>query len=245
MDKRFMATVVISVFLILSLFQLQIIEVTRGNPIPSNKPNGPPVIIYSPTNITYQETDIPLNFSVDGIAGWWEGAYHLTDVYYECDGKAVHLNVSSAINKEQFCTNLIGLTTGKHTLTVYANGSGLYYTNYPSSTDMAPFSVVTNQTVTFAVGSSLEPDTPSPSPSQTVAPSPSLLPSPTEQLTPTPTIASTPTPAPLSSLQPSTSPDESQPMDEINAGNTLAIITVVIVLTSVSLVFYLVKLKKT
>lgn len=235
-NKVFMATVIIFTLLALLLVQLQIIGTAYGNPIPRDKPTtGPPIVIQSPINVTYQQSDIPLNFSVEGISNWWEGAYHLTDVYYECNGKTVHLNVSSAINKEQFCTNLTGLTTGKHILTVHVNGSGLYYTNY-SSSDMTQYSVESIQTVTFTVDTNLETETSSASPST----------SPTEQPTPTATIASTPTQtlAPSSPLQPLTSPNESGSMDEISSGNTLAATAVIIVLVSGFLVVYLVRLKK-
>ncbi len=137
---------------------------------------------------------------MSGISHWWEGAYHLTSVYYECDGKTVYLPFSSTTNTEQFFTNLTGLGNGEHTLTVHVSGAGLYYTNYPSQ-DKTSYSVESAQTVTFIVDKGIK-NTPPPTPGTTPAIGPTPSPNstkPTASLTP----SLVPSPSSLASTNPS------------------------------------------
>jgi hypothetical protein len=191
--KPFIAAFAVSLILISFSAELLIVKVANANPLPRGKPTNPPaIIIQSPLNSTYTQNDLQLNFSIPSISHWWPMAYHLTDVYYECDGKSVYLYEGSYNNTEQFFSNLTELTNGTHTLTVHANGAGLYYTQ-TSVTDT--YFLESNQTVTFTVNKDTETNmtlprfSPTASPSPTQPPSPSLTPSdsPTQQPTPTPT----------------------------------------------------------
>jgi hypothetical protein len=171
--KKFTAAFTVSLILFSFSAGLLFVKVAKANPIPNGKPTNPPsIVIQSPLNITYNQNDVQLNFSIPGISHWWTGAYHLTDVYYECDGKSVHTNLGGGTNTEQFFANLTGLTKGVHILTLHVIGAGLYYVNYPNSSDKADYSIESTQTVTFSVDKELETNTTTSNPSLTASPSP-------------------------------------------------------------------------
>jgi hypothetical protein len=236
--------VIAFVFTVSLVAGMQTIEGVRANLIPVEKPtNPPPIIIQSPSNITYYQSEVPLNFTIVGISQWWIGAYHLTDVYYECDDRPVHLYVDSTINTEQFFTTLVGLTKGEHTLTVHVNGTGLYYTNYRNSSDKAEYSIESTQTVTFTVDKDVE-NTLSPLPSEEPTPStiPPYTPTPTITLTQspsiTPTQAQTESPTPSPTLTPNPITDGTQTEEYTSTIILYSIITAAI---AVGILFYLKK----
>ena len=166
--KTFMALITISLILASIVFGMQTVEDANANFLPTEKPtNPPPITINSPLNTTYNQNDILLNFTIVGISRWWIPAYHLTNLYYEIDGKSTSLYVDSRSNTEQYATSLIGLSKGEHTLTVHANAEGVY-SNNPNPP--VPYSIESTQTVSFAVDKELE-YTPSPTPSITPTPS--------------------------------------------------------------------------
>jgi hypothetical protein len=150
-----MAAIVITAFLISLVAGMFTINVAKANFIPTEEPSIPPIIIIqSPLNITYDQNEVWLNFTVY-VTPVWSGSYHLVDVYYECDGKPVHFNVAPLAVNPSFFGNLTGLTRGAHNLTAYAYGTGLYYTN-SSSHETATYSLTGNQTVIFTIDKDLE-----------------------------------------------------------------------------------------
>ena len=183
--------VVISVLFASMLIGTQPFETAKANPIPSGQISPPPIIIQSPLNATYDQNGIPLNFTVVGASEYYSMTYKLSYIYYICDGQFHDYSLGMNLDRDQYCTNLTGLSKGQHTLTVYAEGVGSYYI---SSSQWTQYTVESTQTVTFTVTKDLE-TTPSSSPTQT--------PSPT--LSPTPSLTASPSP-----VSPSLSPSQSQ-----------------------------------
>jgi hypothetical protein len=170
MQKRTAPALIISIILLSLVAGMQAVEVANANFLPTEKPtNPPPITIYSPLNITYNQNDILLNFTIVGISRWWTIAYHLTNLYYEIDGKSVSLYANSSTNTEQHSTSIIGLAKGQHTLTVHANASGLY-SNNPNPPEQ--YSIESTQTASFTIDKELEIISSLPSPSLTISPSP-------------------------------------------------------------------------
>jgi len=198
-SKIFLAVLLVFVFVFL-LTEMQPIQTVRANFLPKEIPTPPTIVIHSPLNTTYNQNDLVLNFTIVGISHWWTIAYHITDLYYEIDGKVISLYVDSHANNEQYSTNIVGLANGQHTLTIHANASGVYRNNYPNS-GTAIYSVESKQTAIFIIDKELE-NTPSTLASTSLSPiitaaTPSTLP--TTNLTPSLTPSSTPTITPTSS----------------------------------------------
>jgi hypothetical protein len=258
MKKALSTATIIFVLLVSIVAGVQVIGVAKANPIPHEIPTDPPPIsIQSSLNITYNQNDIHLNFTIAGISHRWALAYHLTDVYYECDEKLVHLNFSDRTNTEQFSANLTGLTKGIHALSVHAIGAGLYYVNYPNSTDMANYSIESTQTVSFTVDKDQEINNTLPSLSATVSPAPtSPSPSPSPIVASSsppmfsPTITPSPSPSPYPTLQPtpaltkSVNPSLSRNTDDVQADSFAFIIILVGLAVVVIAVITIVNFKK-
>ncbi len=167
--KLFMLIVLASLIVFLLITAPNRVQEVSANPISVGIPAPPPIEIESPINTTYSQSDIQLNFTIMANPNWWIGAYHITDVYYEYDGQAVHFNSSSDYsNTLQYSTLLANLTSGVHILTAYAAASGLYYPSSNSS-DNDTYSIVSSQSVTFTVHKNFT----------NTFPSPSSIPSPT------------------------------------------------------------------
>jgi hypothetical protein len=144
MQKRTAPALIISIILLSLVAGMQAVEVANANFLPTEKPtNPPPITIYSPLNITYNQNNILLNFTIVGISRWWTIAYHLTNLFYEIDGKSVSLYANSSTNTEQHSTSIIGLAKGQST-----------------------------QTASFTIDKELEIISSLPSPSLTISPSP-------------------------------------------------------------------------
>ncbi len=199
--------------LLLSIFGMLAVDSSKANPLPREKPHSPPPItIHSPLNNTRHNDSVLLNFTIVGISHYWILAYHLTDVYYECDGKSAYLyralnNNEIGTNAEHWSTLLTGLTQGEHTLTVHAYGSGRYLSNYLSS-ELEEYSIESTQTVIFTV-------------IDDTSPSPSLSPSPTLTSSPSPSPTLTPTPIPTLEKAPISSVFLSESASALNYGNTV------------------------
>jgi hypothetical protein len=195
--KVFLATIWL-LFLFASLLAgTRTANITKANPIPNEQISPPPIVIQSPLNTTYDQNDIPLNFTVVGASEYFPMTYKLSYIYYVCDGEFHDYSVGMNLDRDQYCTNLTGLSKGQHTLSLYAEGVGSYYI---SSSQWTQYTVESVQTVTFTVNKD-PPSTPSPSPTPTLAPPssrPDLIPSPspTPSSSPSPTITVSPTIAP-------------------------------------------------
>ncbi len=211
--------VVIALSIIVSLLAgMQNFDVAKANLIPREKPTSPPpIVIQSPLNATYGENEVLLNFTIVGISRWWSVAYHLTDLYYEIDGKSVSLFAVIGSNTEQYVLSLVGLAKGEHILVVHAIGAGVYHTDSGPAT----YSIESNQTAFFTISKELE-TTPSPLAStySIATPTQSTQPTPTAALpTATPTSPPTPshTPTPISS--PTDSPTQRPKIEPISTPN--------------------------
>lgn len=147
--KIFLAVLLVFVFVFL-LAEMQPAQIVRANFLPKEIPTPPTIVIHSPLNTTYNQNDLLLNFTIVDISHWWTIAYHITDLYYEIDGKTVNLYVDNHTNTEQYSTNIVGLAKGQHTLTIHANASGVYRNNYPNS-GTAIYSVESKQTASFTI----------------------------------------------------------------------------------------------
>jgi len=212
-EKTVMAGLIISAFLFSLAAGIQAVNVAKANPIPNEQISPPPIVIQSPLNTTYDQNDIQLNFTVVGASEYYPMTYKLSLIYYSYDGEFHYNSWGMNLDKDQYCTNLTGLSKGEHTLTVYAEGVGSYYI---SSSQWTQYTLESVQTVTFTMSKD-PPSTPSPTttPYQTLDPTESPIPSPTPTLTPTPSPSHSPSPIPTVSpiMTPSESPTQ-QPKTE-------------------------------
>jgi hypothetical protein len=193
--KAIIAVITVSLILAFVVDGMQIVEVAKANPISTfppfpSDPNRDPAIltVESPTNATYYENDIPLNFTVTQPDSWLnQSNVHVTNVKYNLDGETVSVWNTSGRREPTilppsylFSTTLNEVAYGEHTLQVRVDSES-YYGNSPPM----EYQMTTAQTITFKVelnssstpSPSLSP-TPSSSPTQTSPPTPTLSPSP-------------------------------------------------------------------
>jgi hypothetical protein len=167
MSKKTFMAAIISILLASMFNGALLVNMTKGNPIPNEQISPPPIVIQSPLNTTYDQNDIPLNFTVVNASEYYPMTYKLSYIYYVCDGEFHDYSLGMNLDRDQYCINLTGLSKGEHTLTVHAEGVGSYYI---SSSQWTQYTIESVQTVTFTVNKD-PPNAPSPSPSPSLSPS--------------------------------------------------------------------------
>ena len=205
--KAFIAAIVILAFLISLVAGMQGVEVARANPwigepVPPSLqvPNKdlPLLTIQSPQNITYNENEVLLNFTVTEPESWYTTnvSCYISTVSYQIDGQSVTLyqidqkyapwysypNASNSSITRQFSVPVKDLVEGQHSLEINVTAFSIYSRTSVFLLFYEVYPLDVSKTVSFVIA-----ENPSPSPTLTVSPIISPSSSPTQKPTIEPT----------------------------------------------------------
>ncbi len=171
--KAATTSIVISVFLVLALTGLQVVEVCRADPFPfkimdevppDNSTQPPTIEFLSPRNSTsYNINDLILSVVAEvGFSSTAAYAPHpyISEVYYKIDNQMTSTTVykygqpqygTKTFSKYNVTIPLNGISEGNHAITVYAVENGRYESNNGSTILYYPFKITGSSNSYFAV----------------------------------------------------------------------------------------------
>jgi hypothetical protein len=232
--KTFMATIIITAFLISSVAGMQAVQVAKANPLPyyfTPNHDEPVLIVETPQNYTtYTVSSILLNFTVIRPSSWYttmRTLFHMpafgtisnitvslngNEKYYDEFPKDFVNGTSGWSKNYSICVGPLDLRLNTLEINVTAYTyyvSQDYYDKPGEPINQYPMNVKDTIYLNFPNASSSP--TPSPSPSLTSSPILSSTPSPT--LAPSPTISSSFSPTQQPTAEPIQTPDRLQVKD--------------------------------
>jgi hypothetical protein len=178
MKGTVLALALISLLLVVVLTLVNSLQVSAS--YPSEPVTDPPVIrVYSPSNTTYYENSILVNFTITKPDSWHQDNLTLVtiqQVSYQLDPGSGHIGFMNSTSN-QFSAMLKEVPGGQHTLQINILTGSYYYPQRENWIFTETYYMNTRLTINFTVDTGPFPIM---SPSPSLSPSPSPLPNPSE-----------------------------------------------------------------